>query len=357
MPSRLQDKRRLLPLHSGAHVALAESRRGAMMILISVMIFAFMVTVAFAVDIAYMHLVRSELRSATDASAKAASEALARTQDVAQAIARGKDIASRNFVANKSLTLVDGDFAFGKSEQDASGKFVFVPGGRPTNSVRVNARRTDGSPSGSVPLFFGRIFNISRFQPEEVATATYLQRDIVLVVDRSGSMLDFNKFVGLKDSVSIFNTTLSASPVEVRVGLASYSDRATEDAQLTINLAIIDEAMSRMTPTGFTNISGGIDAGGAIMSRGRSGDFVERTMIVLTDGIQNRGRPARLAAIDQAARGTTIHAITFGRDADRSAMQEIAQIGRGRYFHADNNSQLATVFREIALTLSSILTQ
>ena len=39
--------------------------------MICVMIFAFMVTVAFSVDIAYMHLVRSELRSTTDAAAKA----------------------------------------------------------------------------------------------------------------------------------------------------------------------------------------------------------------------------------------------------------------------------------------------
>ncbi len=93
------------------------------------------------------------------------------------------------------------------------------------------------------------------------------------------------------------------------------------------------------------------------MSRGRSRVFVERTMIVLTDGIQNRGRPARLAAADEAANGTVIHAITFGRDADRRAMQEVARVGNGRYFHAIDNAQLAQVFREIALTLSTIITE
>ncbi len=321
------------------------------------MIFAFMVTVAFAVDIAYMHLVKSELRSATDAAAKASAETLARTQDIGQALARGKDIAQRNSVANKGLTLRDADFEFGKSEQDASGKFVFTRNARPTNSVRVLAKRDRSSANGSVPLFFGRIFNINQFEPEETATATYVQRDIVLVVDRSGSMLDDNKFVGLQDAIRIFNATLRASPVEERVGLASYSTDPTEDVELTDSLALIDTAMSRMRANGFTNISGGIDAGGRIMARGRSRDFVERTMIVLTDGIQNRGRPARLAAIDEVARGTTIHAITFGNDADRRAMQEVARIGNGRFFHAADNSQLAQVFREIALTLSSILTQ
>ncbi len=347
---------RLVPMQLGQRSA-AERRQGAMLVLICVMIFAFMVTVAFSVDIAYMHLVKSELRTATDAAAKAAAEALARTQDIRQSLDRGEAIAIENRVANQGLVLRDGDFSFGRSEVNASGKFVFTLGGTPSNCVRVAAKRDRSSPSGSVPLFFGRIFNISSFEPEEAATATYVQRDIVLVVDRSGSMLDDRKFEGLKAAVAIFNATLNASPVQERVGLASYSTTATEDVELTDNLTLIDTAMARMSANGFTNISGGIDAGGRIMSRGRTRQFVERTMIVLTDGIQNRGRPAALAAADEAAQGTVIHAITFGFDADRRAMQEVARIGNGRYFHADDNSQLARIFREIALTLSTILTE
>ncbi len=333
------------------------SRHGAMLILICVMMFAFMVTVAFSVDIAYMHLVKSELRTATDASAKAAAEALARTQDIRQSLDQGKAIGLENRVANQGLALRDADFEYGRSELDVSGRFVFTSGGTPSNSVRVVGKRDRGSPLGSVPLFFGRMFNVSSFEPQETATATYVQRDIVLVVDRSGSMLDDRKFVGLQSAVRVFNATLNASPVQERVGLASYSTDATEDVELTDNLALIDTAMARMSASGFTNISGGIDAGGRIMSRGRSRLFVERTMIVLTDGIQNRGRPARFAAADQAAQGTVIHAITFGNDADRRAMQEVARIGNGRYFHAVNNVQLAQVFREIALTLSTIITE
>ena len=93
------------------------------------------------------------------------------------------------------------------------------------------------------------------------------------------------------------------------------------------------------------------------MSRGRSRDFVERTMIVLTDGLQNQGRLAKFAAADQAALGITIHAITFGSDADQTAMKEVAAIGNGRFFHAVDGTQLRQVFTEIALTLSTILTE
>ncbi|MEQ1827093.1 MAG: vWA domain-containing protein [Pirellula sp.] len=335
----------------------ARRRQGAMLVLICVMIFAFLVTVAFSVDVAYMNLVKSELRSATDAAAKAAGETLARTQDVSASIVRGRQIALENRVANTPLSLRDSDFSFGKSELGNDGRFTFRVGATPMNSVRVNGQRTNGSLSGNVKLFFGRIFNVNAFQPEEFCTATFIQRDIVLVVDRSGSMNDLNKFNELRAAIGIFTQILQDSPVDERVGLASYSTTETEDVELSEDLSTINAAMSRMPVEGFTNISGGIDAGGRIMSRARSRDFVERTMIVLTDGLQNRGRPARIAAREQAALGTTIHAITFGRDADQTAMQEVANIGGGRFFHADNGVELRRVFREIALTLSTIITE
>lgn len=337
--------------------AQSRNRRGAMLILICVMIFAFLVTVAFSVDIAYMHLVKSELRSATDAAAKSATEALARTQNKTAALARGKEIARQNLVANAPLELRDDNFSFGNSTLAPNGKFAFTAGGSPTNSVRVNGQRLNSSLSGSVQLFFGRIFNVRSFQPEEFSTATFIQRDIVLVVDRSGSMTQFNKFNDLVRALRIFNQILTDSPVDEHVGLASYSDFATEDVELTEDLSLINNAMLRMPVNGFTNISGGIDAGGNVMSRGRSRQFVERTMIVLTDGLQNRGRPAIDAARDQAALGMTIHAITFGSDADQNAMRQVANIGGGRFFHAANGADLEKVFREIALTLSTILTE
>ena len=328
-----------------------------MLVLICVMIFAFVVTVAFSVDIAYMQLVKSELRAASDAAAKAAAETLARTQDINAAIARGKAIALENKVANRGLELRDSDLVFGRSTLNASGRFEFVTGGNKINSVRVNGQRIDGSLSGSVPLMFGMVFNVNSFQPEAFCTATFIQRDIVLVVDRSGSMEDDNKFVDLVAAVRVFLEILNDSPVDERVGFASYSTTESEDMDLTEDLNLINSAMASMPVEGRTNIAGGIDAGGRIMSRGRSRDFVERTMVVLTDGIQNEGRSVRDAAIDEAANGTTIHAITFGGDADRSRMREAARIGGGLYFHASDGTQLREVFKEIALTLSTIITE
>jgi Flp pilus assembly protein TadG len=50
------------------------NRRGAAHILIATMLLGFIVTSALTIDFAYMQLIRTELRSATDAAAKAGAE-------------------------------------------------------------------------------------------------------------------------------------------------------------------------------------------------------------------------------------------------------------------------------------------
>lgn len=331
------------------------SRNGAMLVLIAIMMIGFMVAVAFSIDIAHMHLSRTELRTATDAASKAAATTLAQTQDTDLAITRGQQIAAANTVNGDPLLLDRGDFTFGRSVEMGSGKFEFASGGIPRNSVLVDGRRTTGSRSGPVPLFFGNIFGVEFFEPSTSATATYIERDIVLVVDRSGSMRG-QKFRDLVNAIGTFTATLDQTPVDEEVGLASYSEFATEDVQLTGNLQQISDAMQSLPVGGFTSISRGMDAGKSIMDQSRGQEFVERTMIVMTDGRHNRGAEPRGVARDLADDGVTIHTITFGSDADEPRMEEVAEIGGGRHFHADNGLELEQVYREIALTLSTMMT-
>lgn len=333
-----------------------QPRRGAMLVLIVVMLIGFMVAVAFSVDIAQMHLARAELRSATDAASKAAAAELAQTLNRDDAITRGQEIAAANTVNGDPLLLDRSDFTFGRSEEQTSGKFEFTSGGSPLNSVLVNGRRTAGSLSGPVPLFFGNIFGMPFFEPTVSTTATYIERDIVLVVDRSGSMSG-RKFRDLNAAINIFVQTLDETPVDEQVGLASYSDRATEDVQLTADLAQISAGFSALRVGGFTSISRGMQAGSNIMLNSRGAEFVERTLIVMTDGRHNRGPEPRTVATTLAADGVTIHTITFGGDADLTRMQEVATIGGGRHFHAANGAELQAIYREIALTLSTMMTQ
>ncbi|TWT55144.1 von Willebrand factor type A domain protein [Rubripirellula amarantea] len=331
-------------------------RKGAMLYLILIMMIGFMIAVAFSVDIAHMHLARTELRSATDAAAKAAAIELSITLDPDLAVTRGQEIAAANTVNGEPLQVRADEFVFGRSRELNSGKFDFTVGGVPSNSVQVDGKRTSGSLSGPVPLFFGNIFGVNAFEPETTATATYIERDIVLVVDRSGSMQG-QKFADLVTAIDVFVATLDGTPVEEQVGLASYNDFATEDVELTGDLTEITDGMRALPVGGFTSISRGMAAGAAIMDRSRNPDFVERTLIVMTDGNHNRGPEPSTVATTLAADGVVIHTITFGRDADKRRMRDVATIGGGRTFHADDGADLIEIYREIALTLSTMMTQ
>lgn len=342
---------------SGRGLREGRQRRGAMLVLILVMLAGFLAAAALMICVAQIQLARTELRSSTDAAAKAAAEALLRTQSVDLAIARGQQVAAMNLVQGEALQLRPDDFSFGRAVADAdTGVYGFSPGQAPFNSVRVSGRRTTDSASGPIPLFLGNLLGVGVFEPAQLVTATYIDRDIVLVVDRSGSMFG-RKFFDLIVAIDTFVDTLQSTEMEEFVGLASYSSGATADLALTQDLARIPAAIRRMPVSGATSISAGMNAGRSLIARGAAREFVERTMIVMTDGNHNTGAEPRGVARVLAAEGVVIHTVTFGADADQRRMREIAAIGRGRFYHAATGAELREVYREIALTLSTQLTQ
>jgi hypothetical protein len=176
------------PHHRKPRPKWLKTRRGAIVVFAAFMMIVFLATVAFSVDVAYMQLSKVQLRTATDAAARAAGEALSREQCLDCSRQAAKDIAQENLVAGDPLLLDDSDIVFGNSEEQAGGAWAFTPGAEPINAVRVFGRRTREAPSGSVATFFGRVFDVFDFEPTQAATVVRLDRDICLVVDRSSSM-------------------------------------------------------------------------------------------------------------------------------------------------------------------------
>src|SRR6188768_3984194 len=68
-------------------------RRGAMMVLIAVCLPLFLIMAAFAVDVAWMQLTRTELRTATDAASRAGAKTLSLAQTEVAARTAAKDAA------------------------------------------------------------------------------------------------------------------------------------------------------------------------------------------------------------------------------------------------------------------------
>jgi hypothetical protein len=154
------------------------SREGTILILAAVLMVMMLAMVAFGLDLGYVNLTRTQLQSAADSAAMASSAVLGRDDVSIGEVA--KKYASLHAAGGKSVQLADSDIESGTWDV-ASRTFSPMEGG---NAVRITARRVDA------PLFFGRVLGRDRFSTSASAISMANPRDIVFVVDLSGSMND-----------------------------------------------------------------------------------------------------------------------------------------------------------------------
>jgi Flp pilus assembly protein TadG len=378
------------PLVCGVAVA---RRKGAIAVLVAVLMIIFLMAVAFSVDVGYMQLSRTRLRIATDAAARAAGEALTRTQDLPSAIQAAHDLAGANEVAGDPLLLDDADILVGSASKQANGSWAFTEGGTPVNSIRVVGRRTRSAPSGSIPLLFGRVFNVFDYETTQTSTAVRMDRDICLVVDRSSSMKlsltdtqsnmstssprfcqppqSDSRWAALAVAVADFNAALASTPQIEHVGLASFASNYTAcgvtnnaseiNQQLSSAVNAVNTAMANISARKFngnTNIAAGLQNGINVLTNPATArPYALKTMILLTDGIRTDGGDPMDLTDDAVAQDITIHTITFGDSADQAEMQDIAAATGGKHYHAPDAQRLREVFQEIALTMLVTLTE
>jgi hypothetical protein len=373
------------------------------------MIIVFLASVVFSVDVSYMQLTRTKLRSATDAAARAAGEGLSRVQDLNYARQAAKTIAAANQVGGEPLLLDDSDIVFGKSTQQANGAWAFAPNGQPINSVRVFGRRTQAAPSGSVPTFFGRVFNVFDFEPTQAATVVRLDRDICLVLDRSSSMklylddnsptmstsdprfcqppnMSLSRWGGLSVAVQRFINALGQTPQSEYVGLATYAggnngassytacSYTSATSEINCNLAsdasAVTSAMATLSTkkwNGRTNIAAGLNRGIQVLTSASARPYAAKTMVLMSDGAANEPGgcgsegcaqafdAARNAASQAADQDIIIHTVTYG-EANPGLMQDIADATGGNHYIAPDEASLQDIFEEIALTLPVVFT-
>jgi Mg-chelatase subunit ChlD len=307
-----------------------------------------------------MHVTRSELRTATDAAAKAAMESLGREQKTSAAVDAALRVAKENQVAGKGLTLDRNQIVFGTATASGKGGFDFREGGggsgNPLNAVRVTGQRTTGSPDGTVSLMFGSLFGVSNFQPQAIAAAARSERDIALVLDVSGSMAQFGRFDGLKNAMKVFLDELDRSPQKEHLSLACYSTTSRKLVDLTPDLNLVRAAFAKESPQGMTAIGLGLKTGlDSLLKDKNTRPFAIKTVILMTDGFHNTGIIPESVAPDCAKNGIKVHTVTFSSSADQSRMKEVARITGGIHFHANSNQDLVDQFRIIAQQLTVVL--
>jgi hypothetical protein len=179
-----------------------------------------------------------------------------------------------------------------------------------------------------------------------------------------------SRWGALRTGVESFLVELEQTRQTENCALVSYSSDtaecgntyriATLDADLSSNYSGIRSSMvskSSRPVKGRTAISAGIDLGIQVLTSAKVRPFALRTMVLMTDGIHNTGPEPVLSARVAAQNDITIHTITFSADADITRMKAVAAATGGLHFHADDQAELVSVFREIAATLPVMITE
>ena len=159
-------------------------RRGAILLLTAFLAVVILGIVAFAVDLGYVVLVRTQLQATADSAALAAAGSM--NNNSSDMIAEAQKFASYNTVTGRLAQLNATDVEAGTWDTNTR---TFTPSESLGNAVRVTVR-TDSTTGGETPLFFGRIFGKESVPLNATAVAMANPREIAFVVDLSGSMND-----------------------------------------------------------------------------------------------------------------------------------------------------------------------
>lgn len=194
--------------------------------------------------------------------------------------------------------------------------------------------------------------------------------DIMLSIDVSGSMLarDFkpDRITAAKEVAGAF----IADRYGDRIGLVAFAGEAFTQAPLTTDQGTLQTLLSRIR-------SGLIEDGTAIgnglataINRLRESEAKSKVVILLTDGVNNRGSITPMTAAEIAkAQGIRVYTIGVGTEGmapypamdmfgqmtfvqqkveiDEKTLTAIAEMTGGRYFRATDKEKLRAIYDEI----------
>jgi Ca-activated chloride channel family protein len=196
--------------------------------------------------------------------------------------------------------------------------------------------------------------------------------DIVLCLDISGSMqaIDFQPNNRLYVAKEVLNEFIEGRK-EDRIGLVCFARDAYTECPLTFDYDILREFLEQVD---FGDIPDGTAIGMAIAgaaNRLRDSEAKTKLIILLTDGVNNRGQIDPITAaqlcntlgikvytVGVGKRGMVKYPVddpVFGRrfvtrqsEIDETTLTQIANITKGRYYRATDAETLSEIYKEIS---------
>ena len=395
------------------------SRRGAMVVFVTVALVLLFVAAIFSVDMAYMFMVREQLHVATDAAAKAAVVVLAQGGGTLTASDTAVTYAGRNRVGGSGLTLTSNNVTFGRVLYNASGSWTFSSGGTPLIAAQVSG-------SVSAPLFFAPVLGSNTFTTRTTSTAAFVRNKWCLVLDRSGSMCfdmsgndwyfpnptsnppgsksyylnsnypaypwpvrpapnppwprtyppdpTYSRYGNLYAGANAFLTALAASPggtASNEVGMVTFGSSASTDCSFTSDYSGIttklgyylnnDIWVSGIANAG-TNLSDGLTKALTMFTNDADKTIWNKIIIVFSDGQWNdgtdpinSGSPTLVSQISSA--NITIFTVGLLQQSNNTTMQDLATKTGGQFYYVTTANDLLSTFQKLAQTIPVILTQ
>ena len=161
--------------------------------------------------------------------------------------------------------------------------------------------------------------------------------DQVLVIDRSGSMSEYNKMPSARDAANLYVDVTQDKDGLAVIGFDDHLNPPAPFPMQTVDPTVRDAAhtfINALTPAGMTSIGIGLQE--AINQRNSSKTGNPRCSIVLlSDGMENY--PPMYADIkaDLQALGCPVTTIALGPASDETLLQQIASDNGGLYFYND----------------------
>lgn len=170
--------------------------------------------------------------------------------------------------------------------------------------------------------------------------------NLVLVIDKSGSMAEADKMVRVREALLKMAGQLRPTDNVAIVVFDSTASVAMPSQPLG-NGAAYRETVANLAPGSSTNLNAGLILGYQEAARHFQKGATNR-VIMLTDGIANTGEidPKKIAAnsVEFNSQGIDLSTIGLGLDLDKDLLQTLAKSGRGLFHFVADAQDIQKVF-------------